>query len=70
MHLKKRKRERKKGEKRSRKDDAQARSVLSLSVVLAVQIDCESSRMYGIAIISWIKAWGGNDRCRKRPLFI
>lgn len=23
-----------------------------------------------VAIISWITAWGRNDRCRKRPLFI
>lgn len=46
MHLKKKKERKKKGGKRSRKDEAQARSVLSLSVVLAVQIDCESSRMY------------------------
>lgn len=46
MHLKKKERKKENGKKRSRKDEAQARSVLSLSVVLAVQIDCESSRMY------------------------
>lgn len=68
MHLKKKKvkGEKKEAEKMKRKQEASFLFLLSWLYRLIVnRPGCMS-----IAIISWIKAWGGNDRCRKRPLFI